>query len=60
MMRGLDPQEFDGVIVCSGDGVLHEVVNGLMSRPDAGDIDIPVGAIPVGTGNGVIKSVLHL
>jgi sphingosine kinase len=26
--------EYDGIITISGDGLIHEVVNGAMSRPD--------------------------
>lgn len=45
----------------SGDGLLHEVVNGLMRRPDWTDLreKITVGGIPGGTGNGLIKALLH-
>ena len=44
----------------SGDGLLHEIINGLISRPDWNEIKntITVGGIPAGTGNGIIKSLL--
>ena len=55
----------------SGDGLIHEVVNGLMGRSDWDrrvDIEgkgrqrfkdiLTLGAIPGGTGNGFIKSLM--
>lgn len=43
----------------SGDGLLHEVVNGLLSRPDFASIvdAISVGHIPGGSGNGLASAV---
>jgi len=50
----------DGIIVVSGDGMVHEVFNGLAGRPDAADaLQIPVGHIPGGSGNAFAKSILH-
>ncbi len=45
----------------SGDGLLHEVINGLMIRPDWSEFKekITVGGIPGGTGNGLVKALLH-
>jgi len=43
---------FDGIVCVSGDGLIHEVINGLMGREDwAEAIKIPVGTIPAGSGN---------
>ena len=40
-------------MVVSGDGLLTEVANSLMRRPDAFEaIKIPMGVIPAGSGNG--------
>eukprot|EP00698_Gefionella_okellyi_P000257 TRINITY_DN10221_c0_g1_i1.p1 TRINITY_DN10221_c0_g1~~TRINITY_DN10221_c0_g1_i1.p1 ORF type:complete len:542 (+),score=103.56 TRINITY_DN10221_c0_g1_i1:86-1627(+) len=48
---------FDGIVSCSGDGLVHEVLNGLMKRADWKQaMRIPMGHIPGGTGNGLIKS----
>ncbi|GBB93583.1 hypothetical protein RclHR1_00220017 [Rhizophagus clarus] len=47
----LDLKPYDAIVSASGDGIIHEIVNGLLSRPDALEIDIPIGAIPAGTGN---------
>ncbi len=45
----LDPAEVDGICVIGGDGTMHEVVNGLLSRPDKAAL--PIGLIPAGSGN---------
>ena len=56
----LDPSQCDGIIVVSGDGMIHEVFNGLAARSDrAQALGIPVGHIPAGSGNALAKSILH-
>ena len=40
------------LIVVGGDGTLHEVVNGLLTRTD-GSHPLPIALIPLGTGNAV-------
>eukprot|EP00051_Salpingoeca_urceolata_P011909 m.148133 g.148133 ORF g.148133 m.148133 type:complete len:533 (+) comp17306_c0_seq5:77-1675(+) len=48
----------DAIVTVSGDGLFHEVVNGLMSRQDwVTAIKIPLGIIPAGSGNGLAASV---
>ena len=27
--------DYDGIITISGDGLIHEIVNGIMNRPDS-------------------------
>ncbi|KAJ0682166.1 putative sphingosine kinase [Helianthus annuus] len=57
--RSLDLSKYDGIICVSGDGILVEVVNGLLERQDwAAALKTPIGVIPAGTGNGMIKSLL--
>jgi hypothetical protein len=53
--------KFDGIVVISGDGLIFEVVNGIMKRPDRQEVvrQIPLGIIPGGSGNGLAFSVLH-
>ncbi len=47
--RDLNIRQYDAIVSISGDGVLHEVVNGLMERPDAVVAHkLPLGAIPAG------------
>ncbi|RIA85878.1 ATP-NAD kinase-like domain-containing protein [Glomus cerebriforme] len=47
----LDLKSYDAIVSVSGDGIIHEIINGLLSRNDAAEIDIPIGVIPAGTGN---------
>eukprot|EP00277_Geminigera_cryophila_P027414 CAMPEP_0179482138 /NCGR_PEP_ID=MMETSP0799-20121207/59719_1 /TAXON_ID=46947 /ORGANISM="Geminigera cryophila, Strain CCMP2564" /LENGTH=173 /DNA_ID=CAMNT_0021295151 /DNA_START=36 /DNA_END=554 /DNA_ORIENTATION=+ len=53
--------QLDGIIAMGGDGILSEVMQGLLSRTDA-DASLvpsfPVGVIPSGTGNGFAASNL--
>ncbi|MBN1154729.1 diacylglycerol kinase family lipid kinase [candidate division KSB1 bacterium] len=53
--RQLDPSKYDGVIAVGGDGTLFEMLNGLLkSKPN---LELPIGQIPVGTGNSFIKDL---
>lgn len=45
----------DAILSLGGDGTLHEVVNGLMKRPQPDAI--PLGILPGGTGNAVLEHV---
>ncbi|KAH7662346.1 sphingosine kinase protein [Dioscorea alata] len=57
--RKLELLKYDGIVCVSGDGVLVEVVNGLLQRDDWDTaIKVPLGIIPAGTGNGMAKSLL--
>ncbi|XP_058196466.1 sphingosine kinase 1-like [Rhododendron vialii] len=59
VVQTLDLSKYDGIVCVSGDGVLVEVVNGLLEREDWNTaIKIPLGAVPAGTGNGMAKSLL--
>ncbi len=58
-IRSLSLAETDGLMVVGGDGTVHDVINGLMERPDAATaIQTPIGVIPAGTGNGLCQSLL--
>jgi sphingosine kinase len=47
--HSLDLRKYDGIVCVSGDGVLVEVVNGLLQREDWNTaIKIPLGIIPAG------------
>ncbi|KAK7886052.1 hypothetical protein WMY93_025673 [Mugilogobius chulae] len=60
LIREISLPEWDGIIIVSGDGLLHEVINGLMERPDWEQaIKIPVGILPCGSGNALAGSVNH-
>ncbi|KAK9156211.1 hypothetical protein Sjap_003691 [Stephania japonica] len=55
----LDLSKYDGIVCVSGDGVLVEVVNGLLQREDWDSaIKMPLGIVSAGTGNGMAKSLL--
>ncbi len=45
----LNITEYDGFIGIGGDGTLHEIINGMLSRHDGHKI--PIGIIPGGSGN---------
>ena len=47
--RDLNLEEFSGICIIGGDGTMHEVINGILSRKD--EKKIPIGLIPAGTGN---------
>eukprot|EP00047_Mylnosiga_fluctuans_P023539 m.139911 g.139911 ORF g.139911 m.139911 type:complete len:857 (-) comp9621_c0_seq5:187-2757(-) len=47
----LDLSVTDGVVVCGGDGMVSEVITGLLQRKDAAARDFPVGIVAVGTAN---------
>lgn len=53
---------YRGIVVCGGDGIYYEVINGLMEREDWDDVfqNIPIGIIPCGSGNGLARSIAHV
>ncbi|CAB4376169.1 unnamed protein product [Rhizophagus irregularis] len=53
IIKDLDLKAYDAIVTVSGDGIIHEVINGLLSRDDALEIDTPIGVIPSGSGNGL-------
>ncbi|XP_061433018.1 sphingosine kinase 2-like isoform X1 [Lethenteron reissneri] len=60
LVQQMDLSEWDGIVIVSGDGLLFEVINGLMSRPDWKDaIRIPLGIFPCGSGNALAGSINH-
>ncbi|KAK7246586.1 hypothetical protein RIF29_41455 [Crotalaria pallida] len=57
--RSLDITKYEGIVCVSGDGILVEVVNGLLERVDWDTaIKMTLGVVPAGTGNGMAKSLL--
>ena len=49
LAESLDFNDFDGICPIGGDGTMHEVINGMMTRKD--NHKIPIGLITGGTGN---------
>ena len=45
----------------SGDGIVHEVLNGLFERPDWREAmdSLPLGIVPAGSGNALARSIIH-
>lgn len=59
VVSAMDLTKYDGIVCVSGDGILVEVVNGLLEREDwNAAIKMPLGTVPAGTGNGMVKSTL--
>eukprot|EP00268_Persea_americana_P014743 TRINITY_DN16616_c0_g1_i14.p1 TRINITY_DN16616_c0_g1~~TRINITY_DN16616_c0_g1_i14.p1 ORF type:complete len:531 (-),score=108.21 TRINITY_DN16616_c0_g1_i14:319-1911(-) len=49
----------DGIVCVGGDGIVNEVLNGLLSRSDEKEaISIPIGIIPAGSDNSLVWTVL--
>ncbi|XP_077248280.1 sphingoid long-chain bases kinase 1-like [Tasmannia lanceolata] len=49
----------DGIICVGGDGIVNEVLNGLLSRTNQKEaISIPIGIIPAGSDNSLVWTVL--
>ncbi len=45
----VDTKQYDAIVTVSGDGLMHELVNGLLDRDDWLDASlIPLGIIPAG------------
>ncbi|XP_023330241.1 sphingosine kinase 1 isoform X3 [Eurytemora carolleeae] len=60
VMAKLDLDEWSGVLIVSGDGLVHEVYNGLFIRSDwRSSLEFPVGIIPAGSGNALSRSLIH-
>jgi len=55
IVSSLDFSEYDGIIVAGGDGSLFEVINGYFRNTSPKRI--PVGIIPIGTGNAFVKDI---
>ena len=57
----LDPMKYDGFIACSGDGIIHEIINAIFHR---NEIDknkflerCAICALPAGSGNALSKAI---
>lgn len=59
LMKQLDVDNFDAVVCVSGDGLPHEVMNGLAKRPDGAQVlaKLPVCQLPGGSGNAMCNSL---
>ena len=60
LVQELDLTKVDGLVIVGGDGTIHDAIAGLMSRKDSRRaIELPLGIIPGGTGNGLSKTLLE-
>ncbi|XP_037546529.1 sphingosine kinase 1 [Nematolebias whitei] len=49
---------WDAIVIMSGDGLLFEVINGLLERSDCEEaIQTPLGILPSGSGNALAASI---
>lgn len=55
LASSINISNFDGILAVGGDGTLFEIINGLLKSTHK--IPIPIGQIPVGTGNSFIKDL---
>lgn len=55
----LDLSQYDAIVCCSGDGIPHEVLNGLAKRPDGVSAlkSMPLCQFPCGSGNSLAMSL---
>ena len=58
--RDLDlSRNYDAVVTVSGDGLIHEVLNGFAHHKNPGEaLAIPIAPIPTGSGNGLALNLL--
>ncbi|XP_077462485.1 sphingosine kinase 1-like [Stigmatopora argus] len=58
LVREVDLSQWDALVIVSGDGLLFEVINGLMERSDWEEaIHTPLGILPGGSGNALAASI---
>jgi sphingosine kinase len=54
----VDVTQFQGFVCVSGDGMVYECLQGIMSRPDRERVlRIPMGHIPAGTSNALASTL---
>ncbi|XP_053181196.1 sphingosine kinase 1-like [Scomber japonicus] len=58
LVKEADLSQWDALVIMSGDGLLFEVINGLLERSDWEEaIRTPLGILPGGSGNALAASV---
>lgn len=55
LARDLDIERYSVLVAVGGDGTYHEVVNGMLYRPDKRRL--PVAFIPNGSGNDTLRAL---
>ncbi|KAM5272743.1 sphingosine kinase 1 [Ctenodactylus gundi] len=60
LVKAEELDRWDALVIMSGDGLIHEVVNGLMDKPDwETAIRKPLCCLPGGSGNALAASLNH-
>lgn len=60
-VKELSLGDFDAIVTVSGDGLIHEVLNGLAHHADPlTALDIPLAPIPAGSGNGLSLNLIGI
>ncbi|XP_029291181.1 LOW QUALITY PROTEIN: sphingosine kinase 1-like [Cottoperca gobio] len=60
LVKEADLSQWDALVIMSGDGLLFEVINGLLERPDWEEaVRTPLGILPSGSGNALAASIHH-
>jgi len=58
LAKDFDHKKYDAIIICSGDGLAYEYINGIMKRVDWEDcLQTPIGMVPTGSGNALSASI---
>jgi len=60
IMSTQDFGQFDAIVTISGDGLIYEVINGMMSRRDVKKDDLILAPLPAGSGNALVTSLCYL
>ena len=59
--RTLTLDDYDAVVTVSGDGLIHEVLNGFAGHPESKRaLGIPIAPIPTGSGNALSLNLLGI
>ena len=57
----LDPMKYDGFICCSGDGIIHEIINAIFHRNEEDKNKFldhcAICGLPAGSGNALSKAI---
>ena len=57
----LDPEKYDGFVACSGDGIIHEIINAIFHRNEEDKNKFlnhcAICPIPAGSGNALSKAI---
>jgi sphingosine kinase len=60
-MKESDIADFDGFVAVGGDGILHEIFQGVHDRADKNEVfkGLKIGVVGTGTANGCAKTITH-